>query len=231
VRAGVVIWVVTSALGACDVTDGTETVVATRAAATGRLDARVAADGAFATNSLAVTVLLGAALSVTAGLPLTPADVEDGPGPGAVRCLRPRDALEPPDVLEPACAPLVRTTVLGVADVVVPVDVGAPAIAEEAAGVCVGFEAETAWFAPTDAPLFAVPLEPELDGEFELLDDGPTAPGSAHATPYPVKTAAPTPSAIASPPTRPIYLEAPMTSPWRRPPGLRRTLSPSPGCP
>ena len=214
-RAGVVIWVVSRALGAFDVTDGTETVVATRAAATGRLDARVAADGAFATNSLAGTVLLGAALSVTAGLPLTPADVDDALGPGAVRCLRPRDALEPPDVLEPACAPPVRTTVLGVADLVVPVDVGAPAVAEEAAGVCVGFEAETASFAATDAPLFAVSLEPGFDDEFELLDDGPAEPGSAHATPYPVKTAAPTPSAIASPPTRPIYFEPPMTTPWR----------------
>jgi hypothetical protein len=170
-------------------------------------------------------------LSVTPGLPLTPADVDDAPGLGAVRCLRPPDALEPPDIAEPVCAPPVRTTLLGLADLGVPVDVGTPAIAEEAAGVCVGFEADTAWVAATDAPLFAVPLEPEFDDEFELLDDGPAEPGSAHATAYPVKTAAPTPSATASPPTRPIYLEAPMTTPWRRPSGLRRTASPSPGCP
>jgi len=45
--------------------------------------------------------------------------------------------------------------------------------------------------------------------EVWLLEAVPD-PSSADATPYPVATAVPTPSATASPPTRPMYLEAPM---------------------
>jgi hypothetical protein len=51
-----------------------------------------------------------------------------------------------------------------------------------------------------DAPLIPEPLADETDESWES--------GSAQAIPLPVKSAAPTPNATASPPTRPIYLKA-----------------------
>jgi hypothetical protein len=45
-----------------------------------------------------------------------------------------------------------------------------------------------------------------------LLEE-PVDVSSALATPYPVATAVPTPNATARPPTRPMYLDAPMTGP------------------
>jgi hypothetical protein len=63
-------------------------------------------------------------------------------------------------------------------------------------------------------PLLAAPLpaDVEPDDESDPDDEDPSDVGSADAIPCPVKTAAPTPKATASPPTRPIYLEAPMAS-------------------
>ena len=46
----------------------------------------------------------------------------------------------------------------------------------------------------------------------ELPPDEFDEAGAATATPQPMRAAAPTPSATASPPIRPIYLEAPTTT-------------------
>jgi hypothetical protein len=64
-------------------------------------------------------------------------------------------------------------------------------------------------------PLLVAPLpvDAELDDESGPDDEDSPDAVSAHATPCPAKTAAPTPRATASPPTRPIYLEAPMFPP------------------
>jgi hypothetical protein len=65
-----------------------------------------------------------------------------------------------------------------------------------------------------DPPLAVLlPAEAELDDESDPDDEDPSDVGSAHATPCPAKTAAPTPRATASPPTRPIYRAAPIASP------------------
>jgi hypothetical protein len=65
-----------------------------------------------------------------------------------------------------------------------------------------------------DDPLLVAPLPADaaLDDESDPEDEDSPDAVSADATPYPVKTAAPTPRATASPPTRPIYLEAPIAS-------------------
>jgi hypothetical protein len=64
-----------------------------------------------------------------------------------------------------------------------------------------------------DDPLLVAPLpaDAELDDESDPEDEDSPDAVSAHATPCPLKTAAPTPRATASPPTRPMYLEAPIS--------------------
>lgn len=65
-----------------------------------------------------------------------------------------------------------------------------------------------------DPPLVALlPVGAELDDASDFDDEDSPGAVSAHATPWPAKTAAPTPSETASPPTRPIYREAPIASP------------------
>jgi hypothetical protein len=152
----------------------------------------------------------------------------------AVDCLPPAvPAL--PDVLELVCAPPVLTTTPGGADLVDCGDVEAAfdadpgdvlVLVDESAEVCVdpGAIDEPGAFEAADAPPFGDPLAVEsgVDDEFEVdaddVDDGPAVSDSADATPYPVRTAVPTPRATASPPTRPIYRAAPIASSWGRRP-------------
>jgi hypothetical protein len=58
----------------------------------------------------------------------------------------------------------------------------------------------------------AVALTDPWLAESLLDDEGPSEDESAHAAPAPVTMATPAPRATASPPTRPIYREAPIAS-------------------
>jgi hypothetical protein len=62
-----------------------------------------------------------------------------------------------------------------------------------------------------DSVVLAVPEVPVL--AVDALDGPDDAVVSADATPYPVAIAVPTPNATASPPTRPIWVAAPMVRP------------------
>ena len=64
----------------------------------------------------------------------------------------------------------------------------------------------------TEVCVAPLPADAELDDESDPDDEDSPDAVSAHATPCPAKTAAPTPRATASPPTRPMYLEAPIAS-------------------
>ncbi len=85
-------------------------------------------------------------------------------------------------------------------------ELGAP---DEPAEVC--GDAEVAGAVPAEMAL------PDLGDAPVPVDEEPSEPCSADATPHPVKNAVPTPSATASPPTRPIYLEA-----FISPPAVRK---------
>jgi hypothetical protein len=136
-----------------------------------------------------------------------------------------------PEAPELVCAPPVLTTAPGGADLVarwvveaapdtdsdgvlVPVD--------ESEEVCVDsgalVEPDTPEAADALRPGDPLAVERDGDDEFEVdcddVDDEPAEPDSAEATPYPVRMAAPTPRATASPPTRPIYRAAPIASSW-----------------
>lgn len=50
--------------------------------------------------------------------------------------------------------------------------------------------------------------------ELPCVDDEPDVGLSAHATAAPLESAAPTPNAIANPPTRPTNFDAPMSLPY-----------------
>jgi hypothetical protein len=87
-----------------------------------------------------------------------------------------------------------------------PVDVAVGAV--EACGV-----AEAA-FSPVFAEaVFEDVVVPDPLALDDWLLEEPVDVSSALATPYPVATAVPTPNATARPPTRPMYLDAPMTGP------------------
>jgi pyruvate/2-oxoglutarate dehydrogenase complex dihydrolipoamide acyltransferase (E2) component len=133
----------------------------------------------------------------------------------------------PREVFEPVLAPPVLTTTPGVAELVAPVDVDEDVEPDpvDVAPVDVDEDVEPD---PVDVPVpVDEPAEVFADPEPEPLADDPDDPddpddveddppdaGAAQATPPPVKTAAPTPSATASPPIRPIYREAPIASSW-----------------
>jgi hypothetical protein len=89
----------------------------------------------------------------------------------------------------------------GAADFVASVDVEA-ALDPETVEVCVVVEGPFGVFADPEPDALLVP-EPLAD-EPDESEEG----GLAQAIPLFVKTAAPTPKATASPPIRPIYLEA-----------------------
>jgi hypothetical protein len=127
--------------------------------------------------------------------PLVP-DADGGVGVEARRCA-PR---MPVNVLRP-----VRELPSSV-DVLAPGDVGA-ALDSDGVEVLVRPKPPLGVFAEVepDAPLSCEPL---ADDPEESWESGP-----AHAIPLPVNSAAPTPNATASPPTRPIYLEAFTDSP------------------
>lgn len=137
-----------------------------------------------------------------------------------------------PEVPELVCAPPVLTTAPGGADLVACWVVeaapdtdsdGALLPVDESEEVCVDSGAPVEPDTPEAAGalrLVGDPLAVERDGddEFEVdsddVDDEAAEPGSAEATPYPVRMAVPTPRATASPPTRPIYRAAPIASSW-----------------
>jgi hypothetical protein len=136
-----------------------------------------------------------------------------------------------PDVPELVRAPPVLTTAPGGADLLArwvveaapdtdPVGVLLPVDESEDACVDPGAPAEPDTPEAADALRPGDPLAVERDGddEFEVdsddVDDEATEPGSAEATPYPVRMAVPTPRATASPPTRPTYRAAPIASSW-----------------
>jgi hypothetical protein len=120
-----------------------------------------------------------------------------------------------------ACAPVFLPVTLPVAFV------WAAAVSSLSSGVASDADvadpvdvAEAGDLGPVDvAEPFAEAAGPEESGAPPVLaapvDDSDVfeETGSAHATPWPVNTAAPTPRATASPPIRPMYLEEFMTSP------------------
>jgi len=124
--------------------------------------------------------------------PLVP-DADCGVGVEADRCA-PR---MPANVLRPVREPPSSPTPGDVEAVVDSDGVEVLVRPKGPAGVFAEFE--------PDAPLFPEPLADETDESWES--------GPAQAIPLPVKSAAPTPNATASPPTRPIYLEAFIDSP------------------
>jgi septal ring-binding cell division protein DamX len=131
-----------------------------------------------------------------------------------------------PDVAELVRAPPVLTTTPGGADLVARrVVEAAPDIdsacvlppVDESEEVCVDSGAPVEPDTPeaADALGSADPLEVDSDdADDEVAEPDSSEPDSAEATPYPVRMAMPTPRATASPPTRPMYRAAPITSSW-----------------
>jgi hypothetical protein len=94
--------------------------------------------------------------------------------------------------------PVLTTTPGGACAVVDPVEVDVGLGSDVGSAVLVGLSAGSA---ESDAGVADVDESVDVDSDDDDSDDGV----SAHATPYPVTTAAPTPRATAKPPTRPTY--------------------------
>ncbi|MDH6246989.1 hypothetical protein [Mycobacterium sp. OTB74] len=156
---------------------------------------KVFVGGALTTIWLAVTVALSVAAEEADESSFTPADADDErPDAATLRFGVATEAAVLPVIcvgvdalFEPLFAPPVPTSTPGAAEDVAPADADVDPD-------------------PDPEPLPDEPDELEVDPD-DVEDDPPEA-GAPQATPLPVKTAAPTPSATASPPIRPIYSEA-----------------------